>query len=166
MMTPIVTGDVSGVFALLQLIADPEASRTRLRELKEAQDKLAGEAESARQDRVDAEKAQKGSEAILAEVNRKHAELDAREKILASQTALAAQVLAKAREDAAAILLQAKAESGSIREATEAFIAADFDRTSAVSAALRELKNQVKEAELRLANANAALDALRAKVTA
>lgn len=164
-MTPIVASDVNGVFALLQLITDPVAVKERLLEVKEAQDKLVEVQETVRQDRVDSESARKAANELLAEVDQKMTALEIREKNLSAQTALAQQTVMKAREDAAAILLQAKAEAGSIREATESFIAADFDRTKAVSEALRELKIQVRDTETRLANANAALEALRAKVT-
>lgn len=164
-MTPIVASDVNGVFALLQLITDPVAVKERLLEVKEAQDKLVEVQETVRQDRVDSEGARKAANELLAEVDQKMTALEIREKNLSAQTALAQQTVMKAREDAAAILLQAKAEAGSIREATESFIAADFDRTKAVSEALRELKIQVRDTETRLANANAALEALRAKVT-
>lgn len=165
-MTPMITaGDTNSVFALLQLITDPEATKKALTAIKEAQDKLASEAETVRQNRVDAEKAQKASQELLDEVDQKLTALGIREKSLTEQTVAYQQFVTKAREDAAAILAQAKLEETAIREAAEKFANADFVRSVAVSDALRLMKEQTREAEARLANANAALDALRAKVT-
>lgn len=165
-MTPMISAaDTSGVFSLLALITNPEAARNALVEIKEAQTKLAAETEANRQNRVDAESARKGSEEMLAEVDQKMSALAIREKNLSAQTALAQQIVTKAREDAAAILSQARADEKAIREATENFASADFARSMSVSEGLRELKEQTKLAELRLENANRALENLRVLAT-
>lgn len=164
-MTPMIAAtDVSGVFALLALITDPEGAKKRLAEIKEAQDKLASEIETVRQNRVDAESARKGSEDLLAEIDQKLVALEIREKNLSAQTALAQQIVAKAKEDAASILAQARADEKAVRESAQSLADADFVRSKAVSEALRELKAQTKDAETRLAAANSALEALRAQV--
>lgn len=164
-MTPMIAAtDVSGVFALLALITDSESAKKRLLEIKEAQDKLSSEAETVRQNRVDAEKAQTASKELLDEVDQKLVALELREKSLVEQTAAYQQFVAKAREDAAAILAQARADEKAIREAAENFANADFARSVAVSDALRLMKDQTRETETRLATANAALEALRAQV--
>jgi chromosome segregation ATPase len=164
-MTPMISAtDVSGVFALLALISDPEGAKRRLLEIQEAQDKLASQLETVQQNRVDAESARKGSEDLLAEVDQKMTALEIREKNLAAQIASANAVVTRAKEDAAAILSQARADEKAIREATQNFVDADFARSKAVSEGLRLLKEQSRDAEARLANANAAMEALRAQV--
>lgn len=165
MAPSISAADTSGVFALLAVLADPEATKKALLAINEAQDKLAAERESIRQDRVDAEEVRLGAEKTLAEVDGKLAALATRESLLATQTADAAKLVGKSREDAKAILEQAKAEEATIRESAEAAAKADFSRTLAVSDALRELEAKTKDAESRLATANVALQALRAQVT-
>ena len=164
MAPSISAADTSGVFALLAVLADPEATKKALLEIKEAQDKLAAERESIRQDRVDAEGVRLGAEKTLAEVDGKLTALAIREGLLATQSADATKLVAKAREDAKAILDQARAEEANIRESAEAAARADFSRSLAVSDALRELEAKAKEAEARLATANAAMEALRAQV--